>query len=214
MKRATRILLADDHAMVRRGLRLILDQHREEFEVTGEAGTGEEALRLIPELKPDLIVLDVAMPGMSGVEVTRKVAQNWPEVNVLILSMHKDSNYVRESLRAGAKGYVLKESVDAELLQAVRTVARNDAYIAPGVSNTVLSDYQRFVGSPLDLLTARENEVFHRLAEGMTAKEISTDLNVSVYTVDAHRNRIFRKLQLRSSADLVRFALRQGLVRS
>ncbi|MFN7938282.1 MAG: response regulator transcription factor [Bryobacteraceae bacterium] len=214
MKRPIRILLADDHAMVRRGFRLILDKHPEEFNVIGEAGTGEEALRLVHQLKPDLLVLDVAMPGMNGVDVTRKVAQNWPEVNVLILSMHKDSNYVRETLRAGAKGYLLKEAVDAELLLAIRTVANNDGYIAPGVSNTVLSDYQRFVGSPLDLLTSRESEVFHRLAEGKTAKEISTELNVSVYTIDAHRNRIFRKLQLRSSADLVRFAIRQGLIRT
>lgn len=214
MKRPIRIMLADDHAMVRRGFRLILDKYPEEFQVVAEAGTGEDALRLVNELKPDLLVLDVAMPGMNGVDVTRKVTQNWPEVNVLILSMHKDSNYVRETLRAGAKGYLLKEAVDAELLLAIRTVANNDGYIAPGVSNTVLSDYQRFVGSPLDLLTARESEVFHRLAEGKTAKEISSELNVSVYTVDAHRNRIFRKLQLRSSADLVRFAIRQGLVRT
>ena len=214
MKKPFRIVLADDHAMVRRGFRLILAQHPEEFEVVGEAGSGEEAVQLVEQLKPDLLVLDVAMPKMNGVEVTRKVAQNFPEVRVLILSMHKDSNYVRETLRAGAKGYLLKESVDSELLQAVRTVANNDAYIAPSVSNTVLSDYQRFVGSPLDLLTARETEVFYRLAEGMTAKDISAELNVSVYTVDAHRNRIFRKLQLRSSAELVRFALRQGLVKN
>jgi two-component system, NarL family, response regulator NreC len=206
-------VLADDHAMVRRGFRLILSQHPAEFEVVGEAGSGQEALDLVAALKPDLLVLDVAMPGMNGVEVTRKVAQSWPEVRVLILSMHKDPTYVRETLRAGAKGYVLKESVDSELIQAIRSVAANDAYIATSVSNTVLSDYQRFVGSPLDMLTARECEVFERLAEGKTAKDISSDLNVSVYTIDAHRNRIFRKLQLRSSAELVRFALRQGLIR-
>lgn len=119
---------------------------------------------------------------------------------------------MRETLRAGAKGYLVKDAVDAELIQAVRTVANNEAYIAPSVSNTVLSDYQRFVGSPLDLLTARENDVFRLLAEGKTAKEISAELNISIYTVDAHRNRIFRKLQLRSSAELVRFAMRQGLL--
>jgi DNA-binding NarL/FixJ family response regulator len=212
MTRPTRILLADDHAMVRRGFRLILSQHPTEFDVVGEAGTGEEALRLVRELTPDLIILDVAMPRMNGVEVTQQVTQNWPGVRVLILSMHKDSTYVRETLRAGAKGYLLKDAVDAELIQAVRTVANNEAYIAPSVSNTVLSDYQRFVGSPLDLLTARENDVFRLLAEGKTAKDISAELNISIYTVDAHRNRIFRKLQLRSSAELVRFAMRQGLL--
>jgi two-component system response regulator NreC len=210
--RATRILLVDDHAMVRRGFRLILAQHPQEFEVVGEAGNGEQALQLIAELHPSLVLLDVAMPRMNGVEVTQQITQNWPDVRVLILSMHKDANYVRETLRAGAKGYVLKESVDSELLRAVRAVAANEAYIAPAVSNTVLSDYQRFVGSPLDLLTARELDVFRLLAEGKPAKEIANDLDISVYTVDAHRNRIFRKLQLRSSAELVRFAIRQGLL--
>ncbi len=212
MTRATRILLVDDHAMVRRGFRLILGQHPEEFDVVGEAGTGEQALRMIAELKPALVVLDVAMPQMNGVEVTQQITQNWPEIRVLVLSMHKDPTYVRETLRAGAKGYVLKESVDSELLRAVRAVVNNEAYIAPGVSNTVLSDYQRFVGSPLDLLTARELDVFRLLAEGKPAKDIATELNISVYTVDAHRNRIFRKLELRSSAELVRFAIRQGLL--
>lgn len=210
--RATRILLVDDHAMVRRGFRLILSQHPREFEVVGEAGDGAQALQLIRQLHPDLVVLDVAMPQMNGVELTQRIVQNWPDIRVLILSMHKDSNYVRETLRAGAKGYLLKESVDAELLRAVRTVANNEAYIAPGISNTVLSDYQRFVGSPLDLLTARELDVFRLLADGKQAKDISAELNISVYTVDAHRNRIFRKLQLRSSAELMRFALRQGLL--
>jgi two-component system response regulator NreC len=209
---ATRVLLADDHAMVRRGFRLILSQFPAEFEVVGEAGTGVEAVRLVEELKPQLLLLDVAMPQMNGVEVTQHVARNWPEVRILILSMHRDSTYVRETLRAGAKGYLLKEAVDSELITAIRTVARNEAYISPSVSNTVLSDYQRFVGSPMDLLTPREYEVFKLLAEGKTAKDIAAALDISAYTVDAHRNRIFRKLELRSSSELVRFALRQGIV--
>jgi len=206
-----RILLVDDHAMVRRGFRLILGQHPTEFDVVGEAGSGQTALELIPNLNPDLVLLDVAMPNMNGVETTQAIVQNWPRVKVVIVSMHKDSSYVRESLRAGAKGYVLKDSVDAELLQAVRTVAGGDGYIAPGVSNIVLSDYQRFVGSPLDSLTAREMDVFRLLAQGKLAKEIATELDISIYTVDAHRNHIFRKLQLRSAAELVRFAIRQGV---
>ena len=212
MTRTIRILLADDHAMVRRGFRLILAQFSSEFEVVGEAGTGEEAIRLVGELKPDVLILDVAMPKLNGVEVARRVSQNWPEVRVLILSMHRDSAYVRETLRAGAKGYLLKDSIDTELITAVRTVANNEAYITPGVSNTVLSDYQRFVGSPLDLLTPREYGIFRLLADGKTAKDIAQELNISIYTVDAHRNRLLRKLQLRSSAELVRFAMRQGLL--
>lgn len=211
MSRPTRILLVDDHAMVRRGFRLILGEHPAEFEVVGEAGGGAAALTLIRHLVPDLVLLDIAMPQMSGVEVTQQIVQNWPKIRVLILSMHKDSNYVREALRSGAKGYVLKESVDEELLRAVRTVAGGEAYIAPGVSNAVLTDYQRFVGSPTDLLTARELDVFRLLAEGKQAKDVASELNISVYTVDTHRNRILRKLQLRSSADLVRFAIRQGI---
>jgi len=197
--------------MVRRGFRLILGEHPTEFDVVGEAGSGQTALELIPNLNPDLVLLDVAMPNMNGVETTQAIVQNWPRVKVVIVSMHKDSSYVRESLRAGAKGYVLKDSVDAELLQAVRTVAGGDGYIAPGVSNIVLSDYQRFVGSPLDSLTAREMDVFRLLAQGKLAKEIATELDISIYTVDAHRNHIFRKLQLRSAAELVRFAIRQGV---
>ncbi len=211
-RKPARILLVDDHAMVRRGIRLILAQHPSEFDVVGEADNGPAALEVIPKLNPEVVLLDVAMPKMNGVEVNQSIARNWPHVKVIILSMYKDSNYVRETLRSGAKGYVLKESVDAELLRAVRIVAAGDSYIAPGVSNTVLSDYQRFVGSPLDLLTARELDVFRLLAEGKTAKEISADLQISIYTVDAHRNHIFRKLQLRSSAELVRFAIRQGLL--
>ena len=211
-RKPARILLVDDHAMVRRGIRLILAQHPAEFDVVGEADNGPAALEVIPKLNPEVVLLDVAMPKMNGVEVNQSISRNWPHVKVIILSMYKDSNYVRETLRSGAKGYVLKESVDAELLRAVRIVAAGDSYIAPGVSNTVLSDYQRFVGSPLDLLTARELDVFRLLAEGKTAKEISADLQISVYTVDAHRNHIFRKLQLRSSAELVRFAIRQGLL--
>lgn len=211
MNRPIRILLVDDHAMARRGFRLILGEHPAEFEVVGEAGGGAEALALIRQLVPDLVLLDIVMPQMSGVEVTQQVVQNWPNVRVLVLSMHKDSIYVREVLRAGAKGYVLKESVDEELLRAVRTVAGGEAYIAPGVSNVVLTDYQRFVGSPTDLLTARELDVFRLLAEGKQAKDISAELNISVYTVDTHRNRILRKLQLRSSTELVRFVIRHGI---
>jgi DNA-binding NarL/FixJ family response regulator len=212
MTRAARILLADDHAMVRRGFRLILSQYPSEFEIVGEAGTGEETIRMVKDLKPEVLLLDVAMPKMTGVEVTQQVGQNWPEVRILILSMHRDSTYVRETLRAGAKGYLLKDAVDSELIQAIRSVAANESYISPAVSNTVLSDYQRFVGSPLDLLTAREHDVFLLLAEGKTAKDIAAALEISVYTVDAHRNRIFRKLGLRTSAELVRFAIRQGLL--
>jgi len=207
----SRILLTDDHVLVRRGFRLILGQY-DEFEVVGEAGSGAEALRLTAELHPHIIVLDVAMPEMNGVEVTQQVVRNFPGIRVLILSMHKDAIYVRETLRAGARGYLLKDAADTELITALRAIAAGNSYISPGVSNAVLSDYQQFVGNPLDLLSVREREVFQLLAEGKTAKDIAGQLGISIYTVDAHRSKIMKKLQLGSSAELVRFAMRQGLV--
>jgi two-component system response regulator NreC len=207
----SRILITDDHALVRRGFRLILAQY-DEFEVIGEAGSGAEALRMIGQLHPHILVLDVAMPDMNGVEVTQRVSRDYPGIRILILSMHKDAIYVRETLRAGARGYLLKDAVDTELITAMRALASGNSYISPGVSNSVLSDYQQFVGNPLDLLSVREREVFHLLAEGRTAKEIAAQLSISVYTVDAHRSKIMKKLQLSSSAELVRFAMRQGLV--
>ncbi|MDX1978820.1 MAG: response regulator transcription factor [Bryobacteraceae bacterium] len=212
MTHRSRILLADDHALVRRGFRLILSQY-DDFEVVGEAGNGSETLRLLAETHPHIVLLDVAMPQMNGVEATQRITQDHPGVRVLILSMHNDAIYVRETLRAGARGYLLKDAVDTELISALRAVASGNSYISPGVSNAVLSDYQQFVGNPLDLLTVREREVFQLLAEGRTAKDIASRLDISVYTVDAHRSKIMKKLQLVSSADLVRFALRQGLVK-
>jgi DNA-binding NarL/FixJ family response regulator len=211
MNLKSRILLADDHALVRRGFRLIVSQY-DDFEVVGEAGDGVEALRMVGECRPHIVVLDVAMPEMNGVEAAQRIHQDHPGVRVLILSMHKDAIYVRETLRAGARGYLLKDAVDTELITALRAIASGNSYISPGVSNAVLSDYQQFVGNPLDLLTVREREVFHLLAEGRTAKEIAARLDISVYTVDAHRSKIMKKLQLGSSAELVRFAMRQGLV--
>ena len=211
--RKTRILLADDHAVVRKGFRLILSQEPD-FEVIGEAGEGHEAVRLATEAdpKPDVVIMDLAMPGLSGVEATRLITENVPRSRILILSMHKDAVYVRESLRAGAKGYLLKESIDKELVAAVRAVAAGHGFLSPEVSGTVLTDYQQHVTDSLDLLTSRERQVMQMLAEGLTAKDIATKLNISVYTVDAHRGRIMKKLQLKSSGDLVRFAMRKKLI--
>jgi two-component system, NarL family, response regulator NreC len=205
-----RILLADDHAMVRQGFKLILNQ-QPDMEVVGEVGDGLETVRLALELKPTLVIMDIAMPRINGVEATRRIMENYPECKILILSMHKDTAYVRETLRAGAKGYLLKESIDQDLLKAVRAVANGDGSLSPEVSKTVLEDYQR-VEDPFDSLTAREREVMQLLAEGKVAKEIATALDISVYTVDAHRGRIMKKLGLHSSTEIVRFAMRKGLV--
>jgi two-component system, NarL family, response regulator NreC len=178
-----RILLADDHALV-----------------------------LAQKLKPDVVVMDVTMPELNGIEATRRLIELSPRSRVLALSMHKDAVYVREILRAGARGYLLKDSADTDLLSAVRAVAKGEGYLSPGVSDAVLSDYRRHVTDPLDLLTTREREVLQMIAEGKTNKEIATSLKLSVYTVEAHRGRLMEKLNLHSTGELVRFAVRSGLI--
>jgi DNA-binding NarL/FixJ family response regulator len=206
-----RILLADDHALVRHGFRMILAA-QPDMEVAGEAGNGRDAVELAQKLKPDVVVMDVTMPELNGIEATRRLIELSPRTRVLALSMHKDAVYVREILRAGARGYLLKDSADADLLAAVRAVAKGEGYLSPGVSDAVLSDYRRHVTDPLDLLTTREREVLQMIAEGKTNKEIATSLNLSVYTVEAHRGRLMEKLNLHSTGELVRFAVRSGLV--
>ena len=211
MQRKTRILLVDDHAVVRSGFRLIINQHSD-LEVIGEAGTGAEGVKQTLALRPDIVILDVGLPDISGVEATRRILESCPECRVLILSMHRDSVYVRETLRAGAKGYLLKDSIDEDLLKAIRCVARGEGFLSPAVSRTILDDYQQHMTDPLDLLTAREREILQLLAEGLTAKEIATRLDLSVYTVDAHRGRIMKKLNVHTGGDLIRFAMRKGLI--
>lgn len=206
-----RIVLADDHGVVRQGFRRILDA-QSDMEIVGEASNGREALEIATKLSPDVVVMDVAMPELNGIEATRRMGEAAPRTRVLALSMHKDSVYVREILRAGARGYLLKDSVDEDLIAAVRAVARGEGYLSPGVADAVLTDYRQHVTDPIDLLTSREREVLQLIAEGKTNKEIATTLNLSVYTVDAHRGRIMEKLNLHSTGELVRFAIRKGLV--
>ena len=209
--RKARILLADDHAVVRKGFRLILET-QPDMEVVGEASNGRDAVSLTEQLKPDIVVMDVSMPELSGIEATRRVTEVSPRTRVLALSMHKESVYVREIVRAGAKGYLLKDAADGDLLSAVRSVARGEGYLSPAVSEAVLSDYRRHVTNPVDLLTSREREVLQMIAEGKTNKDIANVLNLSVYTVEAHRGRIMEKLNLHNTGDIVRFALRNGLI--
>jgi DNA-binding NarL/FixJ family response regulator len=210
MKR-TRILLADDHAVVRQGFKMLLAA-QPDMEIAGEASNGREAVEAAERLRPDVVVMDVAMPELNGIEATRRLAASVPHARVIALSMHKDSVYVREILRAGARGYLLKDSDAEDLVSAIRAVARGESYLSPAVSNAVLDDYRRHVTNPIDLLTSREREVLQMLAEGKTNKEIAGVLNLSVYTVDAHRGRIMEKLNLHSINDLVRFAVRNGLI--
>ena len=209
--RKIRILIADDHAVVRSGFRALLAAHPD-LEVVGEAADGLRAVEEAVSLQPDIVVMDVTMPNLNGIEATRRITEEAPRVRVLALSMHKDAVYVREILRAGARGYLLKESGESDLINAVRALAKGEAYISPAVSDAVLSDYRKHVTDPIDLLTTREREVLQRIAEGQTNKEIATGLNLSVYTVEAHRGRVMEKLNLHSTGELVRFALRNGII--
>jgi two-component system, NarL family, response regulator NreC len=211
MQKKIRILLADDHAMVRQGFRMILSA-QPDMEIVGEAGNGREAVELAEQLHPDVVVMDVAMPELNGIEATRRISAGESRIRVLALSMYKDSVYVREILRAGARGFLLKDAIDRDLLAAVRAVAAGEGYLSPAVSEAVLSDYRRHVTDPLDLLSSREREVLQMIAEGKTNKDIAAALQLSVYTVDAHRGRIMDKLNLHSVGELVRFAVRKGLI--
>jgi two-component system response regulator NreC len=206
-----RILLADDHTIVRQGLKLILSAHGD-LQVVGEAANGREAIELAEKLRPDVVLMDVQMPEINGIEATKKMIEANPRIRILILSMHKEAVYVRETLRAGARGYILKDAIDTELLNAVRSVGRGDGYISPAVSGALLNDYRQGAINPVDLLSGREREVLLLIAEGKTNKEIATSLNLSVYTVDSHRGKIMEKLNLHSAGQLVRFAMKNGLV--
>ncbi len=190
---------------------MILSAHPD-LEVIGEAANGNEAVQKAQEMQPDIVVMDVSMPELNGIEATRRIAEASPRTRVLALSMHRDSVYVREILRAGARGYLLKDASEHDLVAAVRSVARGEGYLSPAVSDAVLNDYRKHVTDPIDLLTSREREVLQLIAEGKTNKEIANSLTLSVYTVEAHRGRVMEKLNLHSTGELVRFAIRSGLV--
>ncbi|MBK9165911.1 MAG: response regulator transcription factor [Bryobacterales bacterium] len=205
-----KILLADDHTLVRRGFAMIVGA-QPDMEVVGEARNGREAVELSRSLHPDVVVMDVTMPELNGIEGTRRIGDECPRTRVLAVSMHRDATYVREILRAGARGYLVKDADDDALIEAIRAIARGEGYLSPAVSEAVLSDYRKHVVHPVDLLTSREREVLLMIAEGKTNKEIANLLRLSVYTVEAHRGKIMEKLNLHSTGDIVRFAIRNGL---
>ncbi len=211
LNKKIRVLLADDHAILRKGVRLLIDSQAD-MEVAGDARTGREVVEQARKLAPDVIIMDVSMPEMNGIEATRQICEELTRTKVLALSMHKDSVYVREILRAGARGYLLKESEDDDLVKAIRCVHRGEAFLSPAISDAVLSDYRKFVSNPIDLLTNREREVLAMIAEGKTNKDIANALNLSVYTVESHRGSVMEKLNLHNTGDIVRFALRNGLI--
>lgn len=211
-----RILIADDHGIVRKGLRLQLEQH-EEFEVVGEAADGREACQLADELKPDVVIMDVGMPNLNGIEATAQIVKRQPRLGVVILSMHSDETYLVRALKAGAKGYLLKDNADSDLHRAVQAVSQGKPFFSPAIAKTLLDDYmrqlqQRGLVDSYDLLTEREKEVLQLLAEGKSNKEVATVLNLSPYTIETHRNNIMQKLDLHSTVDLVLFAVRKKII--
>ncbi len=209
------ILLADDHPVVRQGLRALLEGEPD-FRIVDEAGDGLEASQLAERLQPDMLVLDLMMPGLNGLEVTRQVSQRSPRTRVVILSMHANEAYVLEALRNGATGYVLKDSSAADLVQAVREVTAGRRYLSPPLSERAIEAYtQKAKAAVLDLyetLTAREREVLHLAAEGHTSREIADRLHISPRTVEVHRANMMHKLGLRTQTDLIRYALRRGIL--
>jgi len=209
---AIRVLIADDHAVVRAGLRLLLDA-AEGIEVVGEAGSGEEAVRLTRSVKPDVVLMDVVMPGMSGIEATRPALDAAPEAKVLVLSMQDDPNYVREAFEAGASGYVLKEAADSEVVQAVREVAAGHHYVHPTLgARLIAAEAEARRKADSDPLSDREREVLRLLALGHTNQEIAKMLYISVRTAETHRSHIMTKLRLTTRAELVRHAISEGLL--
>jgi len=209
-----RVLLADNHTLVRAGLRALL-QNIEGIQVVAEAGDGREALHLIAVHQPDLVLMDIAMPEMNGLEATAHVVKEFPQVRVMILSMHANEEYVLQALRSGAMGYVLKDAGISELELAVRAIVRGETYLSPAVSKHVVADYVRRVSSEpssLEQLTSRQREILQLIAEGRTTKEIADLLYVSVKTVETHRLQLMKRLNIHDIAGLVRYAIRMGLV--
>jgi len=212
-----KILLADDHTIVRQGLRKLLEE-RPEWEVVAEAGDGREAIRLAEQHRPDVAILDVAMPLLNGIEATRQITKRAPNTRVLVLSMHADEAYVTQMLQAGATGYLLKDSADVDLVKAVEEAVSGRSFFSPAIARVMLDDYRRQLSDKgvtdrYEILSEREREIFQLIAEAKTNKEIAALLNVSPSTVETHRAHIMEKLDLHSAAEIVLYAVRRGVIR-
>ncbi len=211
-----RIILADDHAVMRRGLRLVLEEHKD-FQVIGEASDGREAVALVEELKPDLVVLDITMPNMNGIEAARQISEKQAGVSIVVLSMHSDESYVLRALKAGARGYLLKESAESDFFLAIRSVSAGKAFFSPAVSRLLVEDYVRQlqdkdIEDSYELLTQRERELLQLIAEGKSNKDVANMLNLSLYTVETHRGNLMEKLNLHSVPELILYAVRKGVI--
>jgi len=212
----TRVLLADDHTLIRAGLRLVVEQ-QPEFTVVGEAADGRQAVALAESLKPDIVVMDIGMPGLNGIEACRQIRESLPDTQVVMLSMHSDEGYVLRALKAGARAYLLKDSAEADLARAIRAASEGKSFFSPAVGKVLLEDYMRKLQrtgaeDSYDLLTPREREILQLVAEGQSSKEIAGLLHLSVYTVETHRARLMQKLNLRGVPELILYAVRKGIV--
>lgn len=210
----TRVLLADDHGLVRAGIRALLEKIPS-IVVVGEAGTGREALELVRSTLPNIVLMDIAMTELGGLEALPRITKDFPSVKVIILSAHASEEYVIRALRDGASGYMLKDSATTELELAINSVIHGKIYLSPSISRTVIDDYLQRVGgavSPLEQLTSRQREILQLIAEGKNAKEIAADLDVSIKTVESHRLQLMDRLNIHDIPGLVRYAIRNGLV--
>jgi len=210
------VLLADDHGIVRKGLRFLLER-QPDMEIVGEAGDGREAVKMAEESRPDVVIIDIGMPLLNGIEATVQMVKRNPALGVIILSVHSDEDYLLSALNAGAKGYLLKDSAEVDLVRAIQAVHKGTPFFSPEIAKTMLEDYMRFLQQrdlqdSYDLLTEREKEVLQLLAEGKSNKEAAAILNVSVYTVDSHRMHLMQKLNLHNTAEIVLYAVRKKII--
>jgi two-component system, NarL family, response regulator NreC len=211
-----RILLADDHTVVRKGLRLLLES-QPGFTVIADAADGRETVTLVERHQPEVVVMDVAMPVLNGIEAARQITAKFPQVAIVFLSMHADEGYVLRALKAGARAYLLKDSAEYDLINAIRAVVEGKAFFSPAISKLLVEDYmrqmrEREVEDSYELLTTREREILQLLAEGKNNKDVANLLNLSLYTVETHRSNIFQKLNLHSGAELILYAVRKGVI--
>ena len=213
-----RILLADDHTVIRKGLRALLERQND-FAVVAEASDGREAVEMAAVAIPDVAVIDIGMPNLNGIEAARRITEKRPETAVVILSMHADESYVLRALKSGARGYLLKDSPEEDLIHAIQAVHKGKAFFSPEISKMLAEDYmrqmrQRGVEDSYELLTPREREILQMLGEGNSNKDVATKLSLSLHTVETHRGNVLEKLNLHSTAEMILYAVRKGIVTS
>ena len=211
-----KVLLAEDHTIVRKGIRSLLDDEPT-IDVVGEAEDGQEAVRQVESLHPDIVLMDITMPRLTGLEATRQIKKLFPEVKVLVLTIYTNEEYVLQLLRAGAAGYLIKQSAPAELLSAIHAVHRGDTFLSPSISRVIVQEYLRHTGGTFqddsyDTLTVREREILQLVAEGHSNREIADNLHISIKTVGVHRVNLMDKLDIHSSTELIKYAIRKGII--